>query len=111
MKPQKPITQNLKTKANILWEYMRGKGGYVTKDEVCKVTGCRNERSAREVISVLASVKPIISTSDSRGYKLATSREDLDEVIHSWQEIDSRQAELEKRKKPLIAFYEQYRGA
>lgn len=107
-KQSKPITQNIKKKANILWDYMRTRG-YVTKDEICVVTGCTNERSAREVVAVLATVKPIISTSDSKGYKLARTRADIDDVMHSLNELTSRQNELERRKAPLNEFIKSHR--
>ena len=103
MKPAKSITQNIKRKANALWDYMRTRD-YVTKDEICAVTGCTNERSAREVVAVLATVKPIISTSDSKGYKLARSRADIDDAMHSLNELTSRQNELERREAPLSEF-------
>lgn len=65
-----------------------------------------NDRKTREVVSVLAKRYPIISLSHGKGYKLAKSKVDLDEVIHQWKEFDSRQSEIEKRKIPLIKFTE-----
>ena len=64
------------------------------------------ERTAREMISVISKKAPVIATSDNSGYRIAITAEDLTAVEHSWKEIDSRQAELEERKKPLIEFYE-----
>ena len=103
---EKPLTDAIKQKASILYKYMLQKNDYVTKDEVCRVCGVKNERQARDIISVLASKKPIISTSDAKGYKLARYMEDLEQVIHTWNEIDSRINELDKRRQPLIKFYE-----
>jgi hypothetical protein len=34
------------------------------------------------------------------------SKELYDIAVHSWQEIDSRQQELEERKKPIIKYCE-----
>ena len=61
-------------------------------------------------MSVLATKKPIISNSTGAGYKLARAVEDIDEVKHTWKEIDSRIEELNKRKKPLIEFCENVSG-
>ena len=104
----KPITDNIKEKANTLWSYMKVHD-YVTKSEVMQVCKVNNERSAREIISVLASVKPIISTSDNKGYKLAVSVKDLEEVEHTWAELSSRIEELEKRIQPLLKFRQKYK--
>lgn len=110
MKNSKPITYNIKRKATDLWRYMKQVNRYVTKDEICKVCGCKNERSAREIVSALATVKPIISTSDGKGYKLARTKADVEEARHTWAELSSRMEELEKRIKPLIKFIERYKN-
>lgn len=65
-----------------------------------------SERTAREMISIISKKEPVIATSDNSGYRIAKSAEDLEAVLHSWKEIDSRQRELEERKQPLIKFYE-----
>ena len=57
-------------------------------------------------MSVLATKKPIISTSDSKGYRMAVKRSDLEDVEHQWRELDSRIKQLQKRVTPLIDFYE-----
>ncbi|HKL93805.1 MAG TPA: hypothetical protein VJZ69_00805 [Clostridia bacterium] len=64
------------------------------------------ERTAREMISIVSKRAPVIAVSNTRGYRIAKSAEDIDAVMHSWKEIDSRQKELEERKIPLIKFYE-----
>ena len=110
MGTKKNFSQNIQEKANTLFLYMREKNDYVTKDEICTVTGCTNERSAREVVAALATVKPIISTSDNKGYKLARTRNDLVAVVHSLNELTSRQNELERRKAPLEEFFKAKRG-
>lgn len=106
----KPITANMKQKVNNLWWYMIHHNRYIDKDEICKVIGCKNERSARDVISVLASKKPVISTSDGKGYKLALTSQDIDEARHTWAELSSRIEELQKRIKPLIKFVDSFHG-
>ena len=101
----KPITNNMKEKCNALWAEMRD-GKTITLEQVCKVCGVKSERQARDIMSVLATKKPIISTSDSKGYRMAVKRTDLEEVEHQWRELDSRIQQLQKRVTPLIDFYE-----
>ena len=109
MKPQKPITDGMKDKANAMYVIMK-RGGFWTKQQLGDILGIKNERSVRDVISLLSKKVPIISTSDCKGYALAKSVDDLEDVIHTWKELDSRIAELEERKKPLINFYEKYQN-
>lgn len=104
MKYEKPLTKNIKDRANKLFIYLLKKGDYVTKEEIGEYLGIKNERTVRDVISLLATKKPIISNSTERGYKLAQDENDLMEVEHTWAELSSRMEELEKRIKPLIAF-------
>lgn len=104
MKRKKPITNKMKEKASRLYEFMKSQHGYVTKAQIGAYLGILDERSVRDVISLLATKKPIISTSDSKGYKLARTIDDLDEVEHTWAELSSRIEELEKRIAPLILF-------
>lgn len=105
MKCEKPITDNMKEKVNALWAEMRY-GRTLTLEEVCRVCGVKSERQARDIMSVLATKKPIISTSDSKGYRMAVKRTDLEDVEHQWRELDSRIKQLQKRVTPLIDFYE-----
>lgn len=109
MKCEKPLTDNMKEKANKLYMYLKNIGGYATKEEIGEYLGVKNERSVRDIISLLATKKPIISNSCGKGYKLAQSKEDLDEVEHTWAELSSRMEELEKRMFPLIAFRHKYK--
>ena len=105
MKCEKPITDNMKEKVNALWAEMRD-GRTHNLEEVCGVRGVKSERQARDIMSVLATKKPIISTSDSKGYRMAVKRSDLEDVEHQWRELDSRIKQLQKRVTPLIDFYE-----
>lgn len=112
MKPQKPITQNIKHKANLLYAYMKSAyPRYCTKDELAQVIKCTNERTVRDVIAALSTVRPIIANSTTNGYKVALTAQDMEEVRHTWAELSSRSEELEKRMQPLIKFLEnQNRG-
>ena len=103
-KCEKPITDNMKDKANKLYFFLKGIGRYATKEEIGEYLGIKNERSVRDVVALLATKKPIISKSNSCGYKLAQTIEDLEEVENTWGDLSSRIEELEKRIKPLIEF-------
>jgi hypothetical protein len=105
-KIEKPITDNIKQKVNELYSFLLRQNDYVTKEEIGVMLGVYNDRSIREIISVLATKKPIISKSNSKGYMLAKTIDDLEELENCWREIDSRIEQLELRKKPLIAFYD-----
>ena len=104
MKCEKPITDNIKQKANALYEYLLTQDDYVSKEQIGAYLGIKNERSVRDVISLLATKRPIISHSGNKGYKLARHKSDLDEVERCWYELSSRVEELEKRMQPLITF-------
>lgn len=97
MKPSKPVTTNMKDKVNRLYTFMKDRQDFVTKEEIGEFLGITNERSVRDVIAVLSTKKPIISTSDNKGYKLARTTNDIDLVRQAW---------MEKRKQPLIEFYD-----
>lgn len=106
MKYEKPITENAKEKVNALYLFLKGKNDFVSKDEIGAYLGVKNERTVRDIISLLSHKKPIISNSKGLGYKLALTKEDLEMVELTWKEIDSRIEELEKRRKPLVEFCE-----
>ena len=112
MKPKKPITDKMAEKANALFEIMKDNKWH-TKEELGEKLGIKNERSVRDVISTLSKRKPIIATSDGKGYKMAMRVCDKDDVRHAWMEIDSRIEELEARREILKAFYDkaQAKGA
>ena len=106
MTPSKPLTDNIKDKANKLYIYLKQIGRYATKEEIGEYLGVRNERSVRDIIALLATKKPIIAHSGVKGYKLAQTEEDMEEVERTWAELSSRMEELERRTAPLIAFRE-----
>ena len=103
-KCEQPFTQNIRENANKLFLYLREKDDFVTKEEIGRVLGIKDERSVRAVISALATRKPILSRSSGKGYKLCQSESDLEEAEHSLAELSSRMEEIEKRMKPLYAF-------
>lgn len=103
-KCEKPITDNMKEKANKLFLYLKSIGRYATKEEIGEHLGIKDERVIRDVISLLATKKPIISHSGFRGYMLAQTEEDLEEVERTWSELSSRCESLQERMQPLIKF-------
>lgn len=105
----KPMTDQMFARANTLWLYMKKHPEPLTKAQICDICCVGSERQARDIISVLAQHQPIISTSDSTGYRLAMTADDLREVEHTWAELSSRMEELEKRIKPLIRFRDKYK--
>lgn len=107
MKPAKPITNNIKEKANTIYFYMKkAYPRYCTNEELAKVIGCTNERTVRDVIAALSTKVAIIANSKTKGYKLALTDADKEEVRHTWAEISSRIEEMQKREKTLIKFLE-----
>ena len=110
MKPQKPITNNIKHKANLLYAYMKSAyPRYCTKDELAQVIGdkSKDKRAVRDVIAVLSTVRPIIATSTTKGYKVALTAQDSEEVRHTWAETSSRIEELQKKERTYIKFLEE----
>lgn len=104
MEIRKPeMTEATRARLNELYLMLRART--YTKPEIMAHFGV-SERTAREMISLVSKRAPVIATSDNSGYRIAKSAADLEAVLHSWKEIDSRQRELEERKKPLIKFYE-----
>lgn len=104
MEIKKPeMTEKTRSRLNELFVMLKQRK--YKKSEIMLHFGV-GERTAREMISIVSKRAPVIATSDNSGYRIARTAEDLEAVVHSWKEIDSRQKELEERKKPLIKFYE-----
>ena len=107
---EKPeLSEETKRRANEVWRFLRDEAKPVTKQEICDFLGWEynssSDRRVRDLISIIAKRKPIVATSDQRGYKVPTAN-DLEAVEHQWKEIDSRIAELAARREPLIKFAE-----
>lgn len=110
MKCEKPMTENQKINGNKLYKFMMG-NDVLTKEQMLNALGwdSKKDRQLRDLISMIAKKVPVISTSDSKGYKIAKTKEDLELVCHQWKENDSRIEEIQARTKPLIDFYEKFR--
>lgn len=110
MKYEKPITQNIKQRANKIYSFMYSNRRFCTKDELMQASGCTNERSVCDVINLLRNMGYcIVSVSDRKGYYLALTADDMDLVTHAWQETDKRVQELESMKSCFIKFHERMR--
>ena len=102
---EKPMSENQKENGNKLYRFMKH-NDFVTKEQMLQCLGWdkTKDRQLRDLVSCIAKKVPVVSTSDSRGYKLIQSAEDLELVEHQLREFDARIAELEKRKAPLWKF-------
>ena len=109
MKCEKPMTENQKYYGNKLYKFMM-LNNIVTKEQMLKHLGWdkSKDRQLRDLLSNIAKKMPVISTSDNRGYKIAKTKEDLEEVEHTWAELSSRIEELQKRIRPLLDFRERF---
>ena len=107
MKCEKPeYTEEMRKKLNRMYALLKER--FYSKQELMEIFGL-GERQVRMMITEISHRFPIISTSGTNsGYKLATSKEDLELVKNSWAELSSRMEELEKRIKPLVKFYEKF---
>lgn len=108
MEIRKPATPpKIQEKSKELYAILKTRKTY-TKQHIAEYFGV-SERTAREIISTLAKRQPIIATSDQRGYRLACTTADAEEVRHQIAELNSRISELQARKAPLERFMELYK--
>lgn len=109
MEIKKPVLNEAdKNRANDIYKYLIAVNRACTKEELCAAIGWQynksNERRIRELVSSLAKVEPIISTSDTTGYRLARTSLDREDVVHQLNELKKRSAEIEARYAPLVNF-------
>lgn len=109
MNIEKPLTENQKVNGNKLYRFMM-KNDWVTKEQMFNCLGwsAKKDRQLRDLISEIAKRVPVISTSDSKGYKIAKNEQDKELVIHQKLEMLSRIEELRKRINPLDIFIDKY---
>lgn len=110
MEIKKPMTENEKKNGNLLYKYLM-QNDVVSKEQMLAVLGwdSKKDRQLRDLLSMIGKKVPLIATSDQKGYKIAKTKADLEEVEHQWKELDSRIENLKERVTPLIKFYEQYK--
>lgn len=105
MKYEKPVTENIKARANEIWKFLYSNRRFCTKEELMKASSCTNERSVRDIINLLRNMGYcIVSVSDRKGYYLALTNADLELVKHAWAETDKRISELESMKNCFVNF-------
>lgn len=101
--PQKPeFTEEMRNKLNYMYRLLKSR--YWTKQELMAEFEL-GERQVRMMIQEIRQRVPVISTSGTnKGYKVATSSKEMDEVVATWRELYSRSRELGKAIAPLAAF-------
>ena len=95
------MNDKAKNKTVVLVEMLTG--GTVTVRAVMFNFGV-DERYARRMLSDIAKAYPLIAVSDRKGYRIATSAQDIDDVRHAYNENRKRAAEVLKRNAPLEKF-------
>lgn len=101
------FTEQMRARLNMMYKLLKER--YYTKPELMAIFHL-GERQIRMMIAEISHRFPVISTSGTNaGYKIATSKEDLDLVEQTWGELSSRIEETEKRIAPLIKFRERTR--
>lgn len=109
-KPQLSEIDRKRGKAIYIYLYQHRR--FCTKAELFEFLGWQqtasNDRKLRELISYMAKISPVISTSDKAGYKLALDNRDLEEVVHQLNEHKKRISEIETRYAPLEEFIRKF---
>ncbi len=102
---KKPLTPEQKAFLNkIAWRLTQG---WTTKEQIMQEFKL-GDRKARDCISAIAKVIPIISLSNGKGYKRAIDYRDFDLVISARNELNSRIRELELRRNCLNNFLRKF---
>ena len=103
MKCEKPeFTEEMRNRLNKMYKLLKER--FYSKEELQAIFDL-GERQIRMMIEVISHRFPVISTSGTNaGYKIATTKSDLELVESTWAELSSRMAKLEERCQPLIRF-------
>lgn len=97
------LTAENKAKLNALVRLLRD--GNVTKQRVMDLFEV-SERTARDMLSEIAKRAPLISVSDTSGYRIAVNYTDVGDAMHAYNENKKRAEEILKRNAPLEKFLE-----
>jgi len=80
---------------------------FVTKAELMEITGL-GDRQVRNLVQKMKLSYPIISTSKAKGYKIATSENDLNWVLNSIHDNRSKALSIFEGQKKLKEFARQF---
>lgn len=113
MEIKKPeMSEKEKELGNKVYHILMSHEKPITKEFICSSLGWEynssTERKVRMLLSYIGKVKPLISTSDQKGYYIARKVEDLETVKHQWLEHNKRVQEINERIAPLQKFIEQF---
>jgi len=100
------LTPENKAKLNALVRLLRD--GNVTKQRVMDLFKV-SERTARDMLSEIAKRAPLISVSDTSGYRIAMRASDVGDAMHAYNENKKRAGEILKRNEPLEKFIKENR--
>lgn len=89
---QKKLTKLQRNRLNTI--YRRLIVGQATKDELKELIHTKNERTVRDCISYIKKFYPVISLSGDKGYRIAKSKEDLEDAKHMIASETSRANEI-----------------
>lgn len=101
------LTDENRAKLNSLVRLLRN--GNVTKQQVMDIFKV-SERTARDMLSEIAKRAPLISVSDTSGYRIAVQPSDIGDAMHAYNENKKRAEEILKRNAPLEKFIEEKRA-
>ena len=68
--------------------------GIATKEQLMKLIGVKDERVVRDCISIIKKRFPVISLSGEKGYRIAKTKEDLEDAKHMIASETSRANEV-----------------
>ncbi len=85
------------------------RNGNMTKQQLMSIFNL-SERTTRDALSEIAKRVPLISVSDTSGYRIAVLPKDVGDAMHAYNENKKRAEEILKRNEPLEKFIEENRG-
>lgn len=97
------LTETTRCRLNTIYSMLKHN---TTKEEIVSNLDI-NERIARDLISYIKKKFPVISNSQNKGYRLAQSCEDVEDVKKTIAEVKSRIQDLQEGILPLEQFITQ----
>lgn len=84
------------------------RNGNMTKQQLMSIFNL-SERTTRDALGEIAKRVPLISVSDTSGYRIAVLPKDVGDAMHAYNENKKRAEEILKRNEPLERFIEENR--